>query len=85
MISNMDMRLALVNNSDHIIRNNQSIATGTCDYIVKINKSSELQKNPYLLDNLYNYFKLENSDIKNNYLSEYMYLSAIYKVSIPIK
>lgn len=81
----MDMRLALINNSDHIIRNNQSIATGTCDYIVKINKSSELQKNPYLLDNLYNYFKLENSDIKNKYLSEYMYASSIYNVSIPIK
>jgi hypothetical protein len=85
MISNMDMRLALINNSDHIITNNQSIATGTCDYIVKINKSSELQKNPYLLDNLYNFFKLENSDIKNKYLSEYMYASSIYNVSIPIK
>ena len=81
----MDMRLALIKHSDHIITNNQSIATGTCDYIVKINKSSELQKNPYLLDNLYNYFKLENSDIKNKYLSEYMYSSALYNASIPIK
>ena len=81
----MDMRRSLINHSDHIITNNQNIATGNCSNIIRITKSSELQKNPYLLDNLYNYFKLEKSDIKNKYLSEYMYASVVYAPSINIK
>ena len=81
----MDMRHALTNHSDHIITNNQNIATGGCDYIIKITNSSELQKSPYLLNNFYNYFKLDNSDIKNKYLSDYMYTSAVYIPSINIK
>jgi hypothetical protein len=85
MISNMDMRQALINHGDHIITNNQNIAIGNCNYIVKISKSSELETKPYLLNNLYNYFRLENSDIKNNYLSEYMYMSAVYKPCTTIK
>jgi hypothetical protein len=85
MISNMDMRLALIAHGDHIIQNNQNIATGNCDYIVKITKSSELQKTPYLLNNLYNYFTLEDSDIKKKYLSEYMYTSTLYNPSVTIK
>ena len=56
MISNMDMRLALTNHADHIIKNNQNISTGNCNDIVKINNSSELLKMPYLLTDLYNYF-----------------------------
>ena len=81
----MDMRLALITHGDHIIKNNQNIATGNCAYIVKISKSSELQKTPYLLNNLYNYFTLEDSDIKKKYLSEYMYTSNLYNRSINIK
>ena len=81
----MNMRQALINHSDHIISNNQNIAIGNCNYIVKITKSSELETKPYLLNNLYNYFRLENSDIKNKYLSEYMYMSTVYNPSITIK
>lgn len=81
----MDMRLALINHGDHIITNNQNIAIGNCNYIVKIHKSSELETKPYLLKNLYNYFTLEKSDLKNKHLSEYMYSSIVYKPSITIK
>jgi hypothetical protein len=85
MISNMDMRLALTKHADHIIKNNQNISTGNCNDIVKINNSSELLKTPYLLTDLYNYFTLENSDIKKKYLSEYMYTSNLHNLSINIK
>ena len=85
MISNMAMRQTLINHGDHIIKNNQEFATGNCSNIIKINKSSELQKTPYILNNLYNYFTLEHSDIKNKYLSDYMYASVSYNTFINIK
>lgn len=88
MISNMDLRIALINNADTIIKNNQTIANGNCNETIKIVNPTELRNNPYLitkLTDLYNYFTLEKSDIKNKYLSDYMYSSITYNPFFVIK
>lgn len=78
MISNMDMRVAFINNADTIIKNNQLITNGNCNEAMKIVTPTELKQNPYLitkLTDLYNSFTLEKSDMKEKYLSDYMYSS----------
>ena len=88
MISNMDLRIALINNADTIIKNNQTIANGNCNETIKIVNPTELRNNPYLitkLTDLYNYFTLEKSYIKNKYLSDYMYSSVNYNPFFVIK
>ena len=78
MISNMDMRVAFINNADTIIKNNQLITNGNCNEVMTIVTPTELKQNPYLitkLTDLYNYFTLEKSDMKEKYLSDYMYSS----------
>lgn len=88
MISNMDMRIAFINNADTIIKNNQLITNGNCNEAMKIVTSTELKQNPYLitkLTDLYNSFTLEKSDMKEKYLSDYMYLSKIHNPFFFIK
>jgi hypothetical protein len=78
MISNMDMRVAFIKNADTIIKNNQLITNGNCNEVMKIVTPTELTQSPYLMTtitDLYNYFTLEKSDMKEKYLSDYMYSS----------
>jgi hypothetical protein len=74
MTSNMDYRLLLIKNADTIIANNQNIATGNCSNIITVSENKPLVQNPYLIQGVTdNYLPFENSDLKDNYLNNYVY------------
>jgi len=74
MTSNMDYRLLLMKNADTIISNNQNIAFGNCSNIITISENKPLVQNPYLIQGVTdNYLPFENSDLKDNYLKNYVY------------
>lgn len=70
----MDYRLLLIKNADTIIANNQNIAAGNCSNIITLSKNKLLVQNPYLIQSVIdNYLPFENSDLKDNYLNNYVY------------
>jgi hypothetical protein len=77
MTSNMDYRLLLMKNADTIIANNQSIALGNCSNIITVSENKPLVQNPYLIQGVTdNYLPFENSDLKDNYLKNYLYAAS---------
>lgn len=76
MTSNMDYRLLLIKNADTIIANNQNIAAGNCSNIITVSDNKLFVQNPYLIQGVTdNYLPFENSDLKDNYLNNYVYNS----------
>lgn len=73
----MDYRLLLMKNADTIIANNQSIALGNCSNIITVLENKPLVQNPYLIQGVTdNYLPFENSDLKDNYLKNYLYAAS---------
>lgn len=73
----MDYRLLLMKNADTIIANNQSIALGNCSNIITVSENKPLVQNPYLIQGVTdNYLPFENSDLKDNYLKNYLYTAS---------
>jgi hypothetical protein len=74
MTSNMDYRLLLIKNADTIIANNQNITAGNCSNIITVSDNKLFVQNPYLIQGVTdNYLPFENSDLKDNYLNNYVY------------
>lgn len=72
----MDYRLLLIKNADTIIANNQNIAAGNCSNIITVSDNKLFVQNPYLIQGVTdNYLPFENSDLKDNYLNNYVYNS----------
>lgn len=70
----MDYRLLLIKNADTIIANNQNIAAGNCSNIIAVSDNKLFVQNPYLIQGVTdNYLPFENSDLKDNYLNNYVY------------
>ena len=73
----MDYRLLLIKNADTIIANNQNIAAGNCSNIITVSDNKLFVQNPYLIQGVTdNYLPFENSDLKDNYLKNYVYLAS---------
>jgi len=74
MTSNMEYRLLLTQQADTIIANNQNIAFGNCsDRIIKRTKQLLIQ-NPCIISKpTDHYLPFENSDLKDEYLKNYIY------------
>ena len=70
----MDYRLLLIKNADTIIANNQNIAAGNCSNIITVSDNKLFVQNPYVIQGVTdNYLPFENSDLKDNYLKNYVY------------
>ena len=79
MTSNMDFRLILTKNADIIISNNQNIAKGDCTNIEPLLDTKPITQNPHLILGITdNSLPLNNSDLKDKYIKNYIYSASKY-------
>lgn len=79
MTSNMDFRLILTKNADIIISNNQNIAKGDCTNIEPLLDTKPITQNPHLILGITdNSLPLNNSDLKDKYIKNYIHSASKY-------
>jgi hypothetical protein len=85
MTSNMEYRLLLTQQADTIIANNQNIAFGNCSNIIIKPTKKLLIHNPYIISNPTDqHLPYDNSDLKDEYLKNYIYCANKYTPVIKI-
>ena len=81
----MDYRLLLTQHADTIITNNQNIALGNCSDIINVTNKKIVTKNPYIIYDITEpYLPFENSDLKDEYLKNYIYYAQKFTPVIKI-